>query len=59
MKFKLGMALVVSVLGLAILLPTALASEREDALLGWVEKYREAISDTSSNHVDDITSRMQ
>ena len=33
--------------------------DRTSALLGWIEKYREAISDTSVNHVDDITSRMQ
>lgn len=33
--------------------------DRTSALLGWVDKYREAISDTSSNNTDDITSRMQ
>jgi hypothetical protein len=33
--------------------------DRTSALLGWVEKYRESISDTSSNNIDDITSRMQ
>jgi tRNA G18 (ribose-2'-O)-methylase SpoU len=33
--------------------------DRTSALLGWIEKYREAISDTSSNNADDITSRMQ
>jgi hypothetical protein len=33
--------------------------DRTSALLGWIEKYREAISDTSSNNAEDITSRMQ
>lgn len=33
--------------------------DRTSSLLGWVEKYREAISDTSSNNTEDITSRMQ
>lgn len=33
--------------------------DRTSALLGWIEKYRESIADTSSNNVDDITSRMQ
>ena len=33
--------------------------DRTSALLGWIEKYREAISDTSANNVDDITTRMQ
>jgi hypothetical protein len=33
--------------------------DRTSALLGWIEKYREAISDTSSNNTEDITSRMQ
>jgi hypothetical protein len=33
--------------------------DRTSALLGWIDKYREAISDTSSNNTDDITSRMQ
>jgi hypothetical protein len=33
--------------------------DRTSALLGWVDKYREAISDTSSNNTEDITSRMQ
>lgn len=33
--------------------------DRTSALLGWVDKYREAISDTSTNNIDDITSRMQ
>lgn len=33
--------------------------DRVSALYGWVEKYRETIADTSSNNVDDITSRMQ
>ena len=33
--------------------------DKTSALLGWVDKYREAISDTSSNNTDDITSRMQ
>ncbi len=33
--------------------------DRVSALYGWVEKYREAISDTSANNVDDITTRMQ
>ena len=33
--------------------------DRTSALLGWIEKYREAISDTSANHADDITTRMQ
>jgi hypothetical protein len=33
--------------------------DRVSALLGWVEKYRESISDTSSTNVEDITSRMQ
>lgn len=33
--------------------------DRTSALLGWIEKYRESISDTSVNHTDDITSRMQ
>ncbi len=33
--------------------------DRTSALLGWVEKYKEAISDTSSNNSADITSMMQ
>jgi len=33
--------------------------DRVSALYGWVEKYREAISDTSANNIDDITTRMQ
>jgi hypothetical protein len=33
--------------------------DRTSALLGWIDKYREAISDTSSNNAEDITSRMQ
>jgi hypothetical protein len=33
--------------------------DRTSALLGWIEKYREAISDTSANNIDDITTRMQ
>lgn len=33
--------------------------DRTSALLGWIEKYREAISDTSANNADDITTRMQ
>jgi hypothetical protein len=33
--------------------------DRTSALLGWIEKYREAISDTSANDSVDITSKMQ
>ena len=33
--------------------------DRTSALLGWIEKYREAISDTSANNSEDITSMMQ
>lgn len=33
--------------------------DRTSALLGWIEKYREAISDTSANNSEDITSQMQ
>jgi hypothetical protein len=33
--------------------------DRTSALLGWIEKYRDAISDTSSNNTEDITSMMQ
>lgn len=33
--------------------------DRTSALLSWIEKYREAISDTSSNNSADITSMMQ
>lgn len=33
--------------------------DRVSALYGWVEKYRESISDTSANNVEDITTRMQ
>lgn len=33
--------------------------DRTSALLVWVEKYREAISDTSTNNSEDITSMMQ
>lgn len=33
--------------------------DRTSALEGWVEKYREAISDTSANNSEDITSKMQ
>jgi len=33
--------------------------DRTSALEGWVEKYREALADTSTNDSVDITSRMQ
>ena len=33
--------------------------DRTSALEGWVEKYREAIANTSTNDSVDITSRMQ
>ena len=33
--------------------------DRTSALLGWVEKYREATSDTSTDNVNDLTTRMQ